>query len=789
MFTNHLKLAFRNMKRNPAFSVINIVGFAFGISICLGIFSHLLHEYSFDSYHANSNRIYRLIDTKDNSSSIDYRVKDILVDTYPGIEAGALLQVVNQPVPVTVDNKGLYIESMASADDGFFQVFTVPFIQGDPENPLPDLHSVVLTESGAQTLFGDENPMGQNVQLRSYTLTVTGVIEDFPDNSSIQARMILNAENDAFKFSFASAKFSDQTTHRWPFRIYLLLHEQADQRSLAAKINSNPELLYPYEEQVGFLALEEMYLGDYTSGSETLQGNPGLLNLLLSIGLIILTLAVINYINLTAAQHHKRYKEIGVKKSMGIRRRDILSQFLTESIVVTFIAFVLAAILLVQSIPVYRAIFYPGFHVSNLLQHWYLLFPSTLLLGILSGISTAYYLSSVNPVRALKGEIHTTRRTFSWRNGLTVFQFVVAIALIFSIIVIQKQIHYVKYSHPGFEEEQLLKITLPFLDPADQGKLDVLAHQFRQHAGIQNIAITNGIPGEITTHVGAVNWQSGKDGYVAVIYADSAFLSTFGVDIIRGRNPLPGDFNSACVINENAFEYFGWNNLENKSYTIGADPLIKQEEKKYNVIGVVNDFHISSMRDAIEPLSIMFQDDYHPTHLSVKMQSGQTAAALGAMQAAWNEILPQYPLEYAFYDSWLDAMYRDDEKLGTAIALFATLAIVISCMGILGMAIVSTQRRTKEIGIRKVVGASISGILMMLSKDFAKWIILANIFALPLAWYTMNHWLQNFAYRITLSWWVFVISGLAVLFIALFTVSWQAIRAATANPVDSLRYE
>ncbi|MBD3275964.1 MAG: hypothetical protein GF372_11670, partial [Candidatus Marinimicrobia bacterium] len=227
MLINHLKLAFRNMKKNLAFSVINIVGFAFGISICLGIFSYLLHEYSFDSYHTESDRIYRLIDTQDNSSSIDYRVKDILVDTYPGIEAGALLQVVNQPVPVTVDNKGLYIESMASADDGFFQVFTVPFIQGDAENPLPDLHSVVLTESGAQTLFGDENPMGQNVQLRSYNLTVTGVIEDFPDNSSIQARMILNAENDAFKFSFAAAKFSDPTTHRWPFRIYLLLHEQA----------------------------------------------------------------------------------------------------------------------------------------------------------------------------------------------------------------------------------------------------------------------------------------------------------------------------------------------------------------------------------------------------------------------------------------------------------------------------------------------------------------------------------------------------------------------------------
>jgi putative ABC transport system permease protein len=272
----------------------------------------------------------------------------------------------------------------------------------------------------------------------------------------------------------------------------------------------------------------------------------------------------------------------------------------------------------------------------------------------------------------------------------------------------------------------------------------------------------------------------GKDKSIYIIQADSSFMKTFDFHLVQGRSPIPGDYGTACFINEAAYRYFEWTDLENKRYENGGG---------FDVIGVVNDFHYRSLKSAIEPMCILLMKDVYPTHLSIKISAGQVGPAMQFIQKTWHEILPQYPLQYEFYDSWLDAMYRDDERVGKAIGLFGALAIVISCMGILGMAIFSTQKRTKEIGIRKVVGASVPGILFMLTKGFTQWVILANLFAWPVAWYAMNKWLQNFAYRIDLTIWPFLLSGLLALIIALLTVSWQAIRAARANPIKALRYE
>ena len=497
MFKNYIKIAFRNLQKNKTFSFINILGFAFAISICLGITAYLLHEYSFDTYHKNANRIYRLIDTQDNSSSIDYRVKDILVNNYPEIEKGCLFQLLARPVAVTVNNQGKYIENILSADNAFFEIFTIPLLRSNREKPLSGLNSVILTESTAKQLFGEENPMGKEIKFENrIPLTVTGIIKDFPDNSSIQANMIVNAVNDAFKFSFHCERYDDPNTHRWPFRIYFLLNEKANDEVLTEKINSH-RVLYPYEERVSFLSLHDLYLHDNTHGSRTKQGNAGLLNLLLSIGLIILVLAIINYINLTAAQQHRRYKEIGIKKSMGVTRRDILIQFLTESVLVSCISFIIGILFLTQCIPIYRSIFYNTFTIYHLTQYIFLIIPSVILLGIVSGFSTAYLFSSIHPVQALKGELFTRNSSFSWRNGLIIFQFTVAIALIFCIIVIHQQIYYVKHKNPGFDKEQLLKLDLPNIHQADKDNAFLLMNRYRQFHGIKSISMTSGIPGHI----------------------------------------------------------------------------------------------------------------------------------------------------------------------------------------------------------------------------------------------------------------------------------------------------
>ena len=662
MFKNYLKIAYRNLIKNKVFSIIDILGLGFGMSICLAIAAYLVHEYSFNRCYANSNRIFRLIDSPYKSSTIDYRVKDILLDNYPEIENACLFLLVPVPTPVTIHNRGAYIDNLTSADNAFFEIFNVPVISGDPANPLPDLNSVVLTVSAAKRLFGDENPMGREIELQHrFPLKVTGIIQDFPDNSNIQPQMIVNAENDDFKFTFSCENGNDKSTYRWLFSIYLSLNHQADKKDLIEKINSHPELLRPYEEQIGLLSIEDMYLHDETYGSGLKAGNSALLRLLLAIGLTILVLAVINYINLTSAQQYRRYTEIGVKKSIGAGKKDIFLQFLIESVLISLLSFVIAIAFFVESLPIYRSLFYEGFNINHLLAYWAVIVSSVIVLGILSGLGNAILFSSLHPIPALKGEILTRRGGIFWRNGLTVFQFMVSISLIFCIIVIQKQIGYVKHRNPGFNEEQLLKLDVPQIQLKDKTEALLLIDQFRQFPGIKNITMTNGVPGFINTHMGS--GIAGKKKSLPIIYADCSFPETFGMKLLSGRTPVPGDFGTACLINESAYQFFEWTDLENKRYDNGRPG-------GFRVVGVVSDFHFNSLRSAIEPMCILFANDVYPSHLSIRIAPGQTGPVMQFIEKTWRKILPQYPLQYEFYDSWLDAMYREDERMGTAIGLF-----------------------------------------------------------------------------------------------------------------------
>ena len=781
MLINHLKVAVRHLMANKSFSLITIVGLAFGISVCLGISAYLLHEYSFDRYHTHSGRLYRLFDAKNNVSPIDYRVKDVLVANFPGIENACLFQMMPRPLAVTVANKGVNVENLLSADNAFFEMLGTRVVYGNAHKLMPDLNSAVLTESTAKLLFGDEDPMGKVIDIQHrVSLRVTGVIQDYPDNSSMQPHMIVNAENEMFRFSFSCENFGDKSTYRWPFEIFVLLHEDANAGTLVGSINAHKDLLRPYEENVGLLALTDMYLHDKTLGSAMRRGNPGLLNLLIGIGFIILLLAIINYVNLTAAQHIRRCKEIGVKKSVGAGRGNIVGQFLIESVVVACISFLIAIAILAESVPVYRLILFDSYQVYQLYSYWYFIIPVVIMLGAIAGFGTAWFFSSIHPIMALKGEVSTRKGRFTWRNGLTVFQFIVSIALMSCIIVMQEQIRYVKQCNPGFAQEQLLKLDMRPMQETDKNKAYRLLDLYRHSPGIESASLTNGIPGDINTFMGTM--MHGKNRSLPIIYADSAFLRTFGIHVVRGRNPMPGDYGATCLINESAYQYFEWTDLQDKRYDNGRPG-------GFQVIGVVNDFHYSSLRDAIGPLCILFQDELNPTHLSIRIAAGRIGETLQFIQKQWQEMFPQYPLQYEFYDTWLEAMYRQDEKLGTAIGLFGALAIVISCLGILGMAIASTQRRTKEIGVRKLVGASVWNILLMLTGSLTQWVILANIFAWPIAYYVMTTWLQEFAYRIEIQWWMFALSGVLSLLVAFLTISTQAIKAAVANPIEALRHE
>ncbi len=781
MFSYYLKSALKHLNANKKFSAINIIGFAFGISVCLAIALYLINEYSFDRYHEHTDQIVRLYDTEDNTSFIDYRVKDLVLENFPETEYACLVQLYNRPLDINVNGRGTYIDGLMSVDNGFFQVFSIQFITGNSMSPFENLNSAVITENTATELFGTENPLGKELLVfNRIPVIITGIIKDFPDNSSFSADLLVNAENDDFKLSVYMEDSRDRSTYRWPFLIYLQLNEQVDEEQFLAKLNANAAVFHPYVSAVGFLPLKDQYLHDTTGLA---LGNTGLLTLLTIIASVILGLAVINYVNLSIAQQGKRNKGTGLRKTFGADRSNILIQFLTESVLVTLMAFVIAIFLVRILLPFYESVLNTTIDMSILL-HWrnlLILAGAVLLIGCLSGCIPALVISRIRPVRILSDSWAVASKKSYTRNVLTIFQFTISIILIFSVIIVQRQVQFVKHKNPGFNEEQLLKVDIPRIQEDDYQTVMAFAGELRKSPYVKDLSLSQSVPGEIRQYMGSNIEGSDKNMSVPCILADTSFLQTFGIRVIQGRNLEPGDYGKVCMFNEAAYKHFEFENLENKRFNNFGG---------FDIIGVVNDFHFCSLHDAIGPVCIMFTPrSSYASAINIRFQAGGAGPGMDYINDLWEDMLTAYPLSYEFYDDWFDSMYRTEERFAKAIGIFAALAVVISCIGILGLAIFSAERRVKEIGIRKVNGAMISEVMIMLNKDYVKWVGIAFVIATPIAYYAMNKWLQNFAYKTVLSWWVFALPGLLALVIALLTVSWQSYRSASRNPVEALRYE
>ena len=783
MFLYYFKSTIRNLWINRKFTIINVAGFAFAISVCLGISLFLAREYSFDRFNEHAAQIVRVIDTKDNSSMIDYRVKDILIKNYPEIDNACLVLRSGHPIEIKCGNKGYYLDDIMSVDNRFFEVFTVSFLTGQNESPFTDINSAVITESISKKLFGPEPPLGKELLVwGNIPVRVTGLIKDFPDNSSINAGLIVNAENDKFKFYQSIGNSSDLSTYRWFFQIYLQLKPGNYPEQLVSKINSNSSLLLPYVEKAGFIQLKDIYLHDTTSGSETRQGNPGLLKLLTGIALIILILAIINYVNLTIAQQSKRNKDTGIKKTFGASRTNILTYYLIESIIVSIMAFVLGLYLAWIMLPFYNAIFDATLGLNSILQfpNSIILLASILVVGLISGCGPAVIFSQVSPVRIMSGSMVNPAKKSFFRNFLTVFQFVISVILIFCVIIVIKQIKFVKHRNPGFSEAQLLRVDVPNIQKPDIQKAMTLVEEFRKSPFIKRVSVSSGVPGDIYMSMGSNMQNSTRNMSVPCILADTAFLETFNLKVVMGRNLEPGDYGKVCMMNEAAYRHFEFENLYNKRFNNYGG---------FDIIGVVNDFQYTSLHKTIGPVCIMFTPNARPTAINIRFTNNGTEPGMEMVRKLWEEMLPQYPLKFQFYDEWFDSLYRSEERFARTIGLFATLAIVISCIGILGLAIFSAERRTKEVGIRKVNGANIFQVIVLLNARFMMYVALAFIIGAPVMYFTMKKWLSSFAYRTSLDWWIFLLSGVIALVIALASVSWQSWRTATRNPVEALRYE
>ena len=768
MFLNHIKFYVRSLFRRKLFSFINITGLAFAIAFMLLIGQFVYYESTYNRDIENVDNIYRLANVSNNNYSVDYRMRDILLDNLTTVKNAGLYN--HFTIEASTPKHNYPIDNFIITDSHFFEILNVQFIAGDPREALSTIDGVVLTESTAKQIFGTTDIIGKAVKLsHKFDMVVTGVIKDLPDHINIKGDMFaswLNTPKERIVFSegtmIADGKEPNVT---YPFNIILELKNNRDKHGVEKFIEKYGKIdSFKYPEKAKLMPLKDDYYDMQYSNYDFLHGNIELVRILSIIGFVVLFLAAANFINLATASYRYRMNEIGIKKCFGADRKSMIKQFLLESLFTCIISALIGVILAEIFLPYFNQ--YVDKSISLQIysdQLFLLIFVSfIILLSFITGFLPAVVLSRVTPLQIFKLNPYLKGTGKHYRGIFTVFQFVITTVMIISLIVITRQIDFVKHRDLGFNTDKLLYLKV---DYTMGDRIKPLMDKLKEFHGIKSITSTFGMPGKIYNTRGEYN----------VIQVDSTSLSTFGFKIVKGRNLMPGDVDKACLINYSAFKRFDDKDFRNHK----AGGL--------EIVGVVSDFNYKSSYNTVEPLALIINTTT-PSTLTMRL-TGPVGQTIKYIENTWNEMCPDYTLDYGFYDEMFASMYEREDKFASLITMFSLLAIVISCLGIFGLSVFQSEQKIKEIGIRKVLGASVSEITFILTKNFSMWVIIADIIAFPVAYFLMKSWLQDFAFKIELNWWIFLLSGLIAITIALFTISWQAIKAATANPVEALRYE
>lgn len=783
MFRNYLKITFKNILKYKVHSAINIFGFSMALSVVILLFLYVSIEINADKFHKNYDNIYRLQRT--TGAGLSPQFADIILENFPEIEK--VTRITSAPRIVLNYNKPLYVNNIISVDNTFFDIFTFKVITGDIKTALQESASIVLIEREANRLFGDENPIGKTVQLNSkQLLTVKAVIENIPDNSSLNFSGVIPI---AFLRQIRGKDFNKISNAN--FNHYFLCHNQINTKNFAAKIKSYFREKFPgwnRDDKYEVIPFSEIYFA-YTVRDSCRHGYPPLLLLLVGIGLLILIIAIFNFINLSIAKSAKRSLEIGVRKVLGANRKMLVGQFLIEAVIISLIAIGISVAFVELLIPEFNQLFNTSISLGLIKLPWLLFFfiSSGIVLGLLAGIYPAFYLTSFNAVQAIKGEKRVGNKAGTFKKGLLVFQFVVSVILIICTIVIGKQRFFMQNQDLGFCKENTLILAV-INDMSEGFKQELL-----QHPNIEKLAVSTLTPG-IGTQITDTQWNyKGKEKDIRFHHfnVDHNYLPLMGFELKEGRffaDKLDRG-RRVCIINETAITEFGINNLNEAFFDIYRDG---KNPSPAQVIGVVKNFNQESLHNKIEPFIFFYDPNLKTGLTSLKLVSNNIKSikqTIGYIEEIWNKYYSDIPFTYNFLDDQLDKQYQFEVRFEKIFIFFSILAIVIACLGLLGLVSFMIEQLTKEIGIRKVLGASVTGIVGMLAKDFTKRVLIANIIAWPVAYFAMDKLLQYFAYRISLDWWIFLLAGVLVLVIALLTVSYQAVRAALANPVESLRYE
>lgn len=779
MFKNYMKITLRNLKKHKFYSVINITGLAIGIACCLIIFLWMKGELSYDRFHKNGEELYRIFQESPQGgkvlrfTSTPSALGPLLKDQYPEIIDTAR----HTPVRLDIGREEIHFrESAAIVDESFLKMFSFLLLEGTPQAALEDPYSIVISDEMREKYFAGEDPMGKALRVgESLELNVTGVLQDIPKNSHLQFDCLI-----PFKLLGESGYDMDDwgNNNYWT---YIQLTEKASSQEVEAKISGIIQEHVPRSSSLLRLQpVVRIYL--YNPGG---GGLITYLYIFAGMAVFILLIACINYMNLSTARSTNRAKEVGIRQVVGANRTQLIKQFMGESILFTFIALIIGLVLVHLLLPVSSQLAGKPISMKYSTSLILTLLALTLFTGILSGVYPALILSSLKAIRVLKGALKSKSGSAMFRKILVVTQFSLSIFLIIGTLLVFRQMDFMMKMDLGYVKENV--VILPM-----RGQLARNYNPFKtellKNSNIISMTRANTTPDIKQSSIASYDfsWDGRQEGdsfpVMNVMGVDADYLKTFNMEMVEGRffsEKFQADVSDSCVINEAAAAAMGLDS-----------PLGKRvywDDFKGKIIGVIKDFHFSSLHEEIEPL--MMRMGWSMDNICIRIRSDNISGTIGFIRTTLKDLLPNYSFEYEFLDARLANRYLAEQRMERILIFSTIFAIFISCLGLLGLASFTAEQRTKEIGIRKVLGSSVAGIMFLLSKEFVKWVLMANLIAWPVAFFAVSNWLQNFAFRTKIGWEVFLLSGSLALFISLLTVFYQTIKAALSNPVDSLRYE
>lgn len=805
MLKNYLKIAWRNLLRKKVYSAINITGLAVGVACCVLITMYVQDELSYDRYNTNINNIYRVLHAYRNIKDVDVKAPPSPQEyqVWGNAPVGAALsadfpevkKVTQFTSPFTYllehNDRRFQQDGLLFADSATFDIFSWRMLAGNPKKALETPYSIVLTKSTAQKYFGNENPVGQTLRAEGqFALNVTGVMEDVPANShfTFNGLVSMNTFRQMRPGIFSEWGYID-------FYTYFIVPEHTDMKTMEAKIPGFVARHVPKDDNetytLAFEPLAAAYLHSQAGRQPGVTGNLSNVYIFSLIAVFILLIACINFINLSTARSMERAREVGVRKAVGAYQKGLVYQFLTESILLSLIAVVLAIVLVLVALPAVS-------EISGKPLNWRLLLSlklapailcMPLILGLLAGSYPAWVLARFRPVEVLKGQFRSSGNGVILRKALVVIQFSLSVALIAGTAIVYSQLKHLRSHTLGFRQDQMLVINYAGDDKVNQS-IDAVKAALARNPAVQSITASRAVPGDFFPNASTLVELRNGDMKVetpALYEVDYDFIPAYEMKMAAGRaysRDFPSDVEQSLLLNEAAAKLYGYAKPED---IIGK--RFEQWGRKGQVIGIVKDFNYQSLHKKVEPLVIRMAPSYVLNKISLRIKTDNLPQTIKELEKTWSSLAPHRPFLYTFLDQAFNLQYKQDEHFGELFAAFAALTIFIACLGLFGLATYATEQRVKEIGIRKVLGASVSSIISLLSSDFIRLVLIAIVIATPAVWWAMQQWLQSYAYRIEIQWWMIGLAGILAVTTAMITVSFLAMKAAFMNPIKALKTE